>query len=332
LVLSVMLLLLVLLMAQENLTSYKDLIALMIILSLIILQAFLSDPTAEQIACQAPKPILLNTGGITFPVPWTPSIIPLQIIQIGNLYIVAVPGEFSTMSGRRLRNTVTQTLIEAGVTGTIYVLIAGLSNSYTHYITTFQEYEVQRYEGGSTLYGPNTLGAYQQLYAQLANSLVTGAPLPPAPEPINITTTISFILPVIEDCTPFDVNFGDIYQDVNKTYAAGDIAQVVFWGASLRNNYHTQGTFLTVEQQISNSWNIIAYDADWETRLYWTRRDLTESLITIEWYIPTTQQPGSYRIRHFGDSKDIFGTITPFNGTSSVFTVTSSTFPNNAIN
>lgn len=32
--------------------------------------SFLSDPTPEDIACQAPKPILLNTGAIDFPAPW----------------------------------------------------------------------------------------------------------------------------------------------------------------------------------------------------------------------------------------------------------------------
>ena len=33
---------------------------------------------------------------------------------------------------------------------------------YTHYITTYEEYQQQRYEGASTLYGPHTLAAYQQ--------------------------------------------------------------------------------------------------------------------------------------------------------------------------
>jgi hypothetical protein len=40
--------------------------------------------------------------------------------------------------------------------------LAGLSNTYTHYITTFEEYEKQRYEAASTIYGPHTLLAYLQ--------------------------------------------------------------------------------------------------------------------------------------------------------------------------
>ncbi len=68
-----------------------------------------------QVECHAPKPILLYTGGIDWPAPWTPEILPLQIFQIGQLYLVGVPGEFTTMSGRRLRDTVQQALINSNV-------------------------------------------------------------------------------------------------------------------------------------------------------------------------------------------------------------------------
>jgi len=59
-------------------------------------------PTKEQIACQSPKPILLDVGEIE-PHPWVPSVLPLQMMQIGNLVFAAVPSEFTTMAGRRLR-------------------------------------------------------------------------------------------------------------------------------------------------------------------------------------------------------------------------------------
>ena len=42
--------------------------------------------------CQHPKPILLNTGGINFPAPWEPRILPLQIFRVGQLIIIGVPG------------------------------------------------------------------------------------------------------------------------------------------------------------------------------------------------------------------------------------------------
>ena len=52
------------------------------------------------------------------------------------------------------------------------VMLAGLSNVYTHYITTYEEYQKQRYEGASTIYGPHTLKAYLQQYANLTQKLL----------------------------------------------------------------------------------------------------------------------------------------------------------------
>lgn len=54
-------------------------------------------------------------------------------MQWGQLVLIAVPGEFTTMSGRRLRATVQQAFVDAGkmLPGMTFA-IAGLSNSYSH--------------------------------------------------------------------------------------------------------------------------------------------------------------------------------------------------------
>lgn len=59
--------------------------------------------------------------------------------------MVGVPGEFTTMSGRRLRAAVWGTLLEGGMPKNSRVVIAGLSNVYSDYIATFEEYQEQRY-------------------------------------------------------------------------------------------------------------------------------------------------------------------------------------------
>lgn len=142
------------------------------------------EPSAEQKACQAPKPILLNCGFYDWPGPWEPAIVPIQLFRLGQLVIVGVPGEFSTMAGRRLRDTVAEAILAVQPDqAPLYVVIAGLSNEYTHYITTYEEYQVQRYEGASTLYGPHTLDAYLQEFSALATALASGSPVPPGPIP-----------------------------------------------------------------------------------------------------------------------------------------------------
>eukprot|EP00064_Thunnus_orientalis_P019187 superscaffoldBa00004687_g19302 len=75
------------------------------------------------------------------------------------------------MSGRRLREAVKQELESEGMFRDSEVVIAGLSNVYTHYITTYEEYQLQRYEGASTIYGPHTLSAYLQKYRGLARAI-----------------------------------------------------------------------------------------------------------------------------------------------------------------
>ena len=60
----------------------------------------------------------------------------------------AFDAEFTTMSGRRLRDAVKAVLTASTgqFNGNVHVVIAGLSNTYSQYITTFEEYEIQRYE------------------------------------------------------------------------------------------------------------------------------------------------------------------------------------------
>ncbi len=45
----------------------------------------------------------------------------------------------------------------------VVVVIAGLSNTYSSYVATREEYRAQRYEGSSTIFGPHTLDAYIQV-------------------------------------------------------------------------------------------------------------------------------------------------------------------------
>lgn len=47
----------------------------------------------------------------------------------------------------------------------VHVVLAGLTNTYSSYVTTWEEYGVQRYEGASTIFGPHTLDAYIQVRA-----------------------------------------------------------------------------------------------------------------------------------------------------------------------
>lgn len=57
--------------------------------------------------------------------------------------------EFTTMAGRRLRAAI-KTVLTNSSSGefddNVHIVIAGLTNSYSQYVTTLEEYEIQRYE------------------------------------------------------------------------------------------------------------------------------------------------------------------------------------------
>ena len=60
-----------------------------------LVRNIISEPSQEQIDCHAPKPILLNTGDLSIPYDWHPKIVPVQILRVGQLFILAAPGEFT---------------------------------------------------------------------------------------------------------------------------------------------------------------------------------------------------------------------------------------------
>ncbi|XP_058109308.1 neutral ceramidase 2-like [Magnolia sinica] len=290
----------------------------------------LKTPDKKQVDCQSPKPILLDTGEIKTPYDWAPSILPIQILRIGQLVILSVPGEFTTMAGRRLRNAMKAVLTSAGhgqFGSNVHVVIAGLTNTYSQYVTTFEEYQIQRYEGASTLYGPHTLSAYIQEFKKLATALSSGQTVAPGPLPPDLLSKqISLLPPVVVDSTPIGVKFGHVRTDVpqNSTFKRGDMVTVVFWSACPRNDLLTEGTFSLVENlQGSQTWVPAYDDDDWSLRFKWSRPSnlSPQSHATIEWRIPSTAVSGVYRIRHFGASKSLLGTIRHFTGTSGAFVV-----------
>lgn len=100
---------------------------------------------------------------------WTPVILPIQITRLGNLVILSVPGEITTAAGIRLRKGIVDLLAPIGV---IDVVITSYANEYGGCITTFEEYQLQLFEGASTLFGKNTLAAFQTEFAKLAKELM----------------------------------------------------------------------------------------------------------------------------------------------------------------
>ena len=114
---------------------------------------------------------IILIGDVKEPYAWAATILPLQVMRLGySFYILSVPVEMTTMAGRRLRQAMKSIIVQSPAFQSqtnlsdddVVITIAGLSNSYSSYVTTYEEYQAQRYEAASTLYGPHTLDGYIQ--------------------------------------------------------------------------------------------------------------------------------------------------------------------------
>ncbi|XP_011170954.2 neutral ceramidase [Solenopsis invicta] len=286
-------------------------------------QNFWIAPTKSDIHCHSPKPILLATGRMKQPYQWQPNIVSTQVAVIGNVVIAGVPGEFTTMSGRRLREAIKKVMNDASVNET-FVIVAGLCNIYSDYITTPEEYQIQRYEGASTIYGPHTLTIYLKQYRELVQAAIQSKPVPPGPPAPKLleSNLISLVSPVLYDFPSWGHNFGDVIQQPPKYASPGDTVTAIFVAGHPRNNLMVDSTFLTVERLGNDEvWIPIATDADWETKFIWRRTSmlLRSSQVTITWEIPQDVEPGEYRIRHNGYYRYIFGGVYPYYGVTNHF-------------
>lgn len=252
-------------------------------------------PSAQQVACHWPKPILLNGGALNVPYSWEPSVVELQMMRLGRFFfILSIPAELTTMSGRRLRSSVASVIIEqllleekskAGHTLSeldqtklkrvfeqkVKVVIAGLGNEYAGYVSTPEEYQRQRYEAASTLFGPYTLNAYIQESQRLAQTLfqsntnhrerhlaARNPQLPPKDLPAT-NRLLQLLPPIVFDAVPFGRQFGQVMAQPEQSiffYNSTNVIQATFHAGHPRNRLtaghvlkdHLEKTFMAVEK------------------------------------------------------------------------------------
>ena len=266
---------------------------------------------------QAPKGIVMPGGRLNKVAAFVQERVPVQLLRIGQLHLIGIPGEVTIVAGLRMRRAV------AAVVGAELhnVLVAGYSNAYIHYVTTPEEYEAQRYEGGSTLFGRWEGPALTQTVVELARALHEGRSDDPGTPPTDVVPTPRRRTrsrgdrPVAQDA------FGTVLLAPRERYRAGEQVQVDFVGASPNNDLHRGGTFLEVEQQVDADWRRVADDGDWETKFRISKIDRRSLRVTVTWDIPPDAAAGTYRIRYSGDAAAEDGALSAFTATTAPFLV-----------
>ncbi|MGH8516896.1 MAG: neutral/alkaline non-lysosomal ceramidase N-terminal domain-containing protein, partial [Panacagrimonas sp.] len=272
------------------------------------------------LGCQAEKPVLLplNLGEVAggalsdtleplgLTTNFEPAVLPFQLFRLGNLAIVGLPWEVTTMSARRLRKTVLEVLAPAGVDT---VVIPGLANDYVHYLTTREEYASQQYEGASTIFGPWSLAAVQQETRKLAIAMRDGVTVAAGPAYPRITPLL--IRPPYLASDIAISAFGSLVTDVPASAAPGDTVRAEFQAGHPRNDLRTQASYVYAERQsTSGAWEVVAQDRDPELFFEWNPTLpsplpidpplIGPSTAAAIWHIPANAAPGIYRLRHVG--------------------------------
>ncbi len=248
-----------------------------------------------------------------------PTRLPLQVVRIGDFAVAAVPFEVTTMAGLRIRRRLARAL---GWSGTERVALCTLANAYASYLTTPEEYEVQRYEGASTLFGQEQLGFVEAELTKLAEHMLAGTEPPtlPAPEPPPLyELTFGNADREGADRLPPLVWYGDVFEDAPPEAAHDQSVDVTFWSNEPRHPLEAF-SLLDVERFVGSDWVRVADDDDFATSLTWSvERGFARC--TARWYVPSDAAPGWYRLVHRGRWISREGVPIPFSGSSRVFEV-----------
>jgi len=157
----------------------------------------------RMIKAQAGKPVILETGknmilgarpknlilpdfadeliknikhfdriGLLDQTPLTPQVLPVQALRIGEILIVGIPFEITTIASKRLVQTIQDRVKNKGIQE---VILAPYANAYNGYITTTEEYQLQMYEGGHCVFGQWSLNALQEKCSKTVDELMKPA-------------------------------------------------------------------------------------------------------------------------------------------------------------
>ncbi|OAQ99062.1 hypothetical protein LLEC1_02873 [Akanthomyces lecanii] len=206
--------------------------------------------------------------------------------------------------------------------------VGEIDTPYSHYLATPEEYDVQRYEGASTLFGRHELDAYINLTLSNMHYLHPDATDHPAQgtlAPDNRGKMLSFITGVVADGNPPGKGFGTVLKQPPKAAKVGAVVNATFQGANPRNNLRQEDTFVAVETQGSDGkWSRYKDDNDWFVVYSWRRTNFVLGYSEVDLSWETQQgyaQPGTYRFKYYGDAKPLIGKIKQFEGTSNSFTL-----------
>ena len=113
-----------------------------------------------------------------------------QLVQIGDLVIAPLPFELTAETGFRIQAAIESSYKNDGL-DIPDIMVSSLANGYTGYITTPEEYDIQYYEGGHTIYGRYSQPYVTEHLKDLSQALLKKGHIAELPEQWAFTMPIT---------------------------------------------------------------------------------------------------------------------------------------------
>src|SRR3989441_184973 len=193
-----------------------------------------------------------------------PEVAQLSVIRLGDLLLGVVPAELTTRAGAQIERAIADSARAAGLAPRA-VAIVGLANGYMQYVTTDAEYGEQAYEGGSTLFGPNSAAVLAEELGKLAASLVrSGAsPANPVDSIAAYPGESRAILPRRTAGPPPE----RVTRVVLSQACAGDTLVVRWRDLHPGRLVPADGPVLRIERLVGERWDTVTWDDDRELEI-----------------------------------------------------------------
>ncbi len=213
----------------------------------------------------------------------------IQVVRVGNRLLLGAPGEPTVEMGRRFEAAVRPELPE----GVKEPVVVGLANDYMGYETTPEEYQMQHYEGGHTVFGLWTSLLIRNSFVALSRAMATGepAPAPDRPAVLGGTNPGAF---------PSGDGEGSVTEEPAEAVRRFETVSIGWSGSANGVDRPVDEPFVTLERQIRGQW--VTSDSDLGLSFVWREEG---GDYTARYEVSPFEPPGPHRLRIHSAAYDL---------------------------
>lgn len=213
----------------------------------------------------------------------------IQVVRVGNRLLLGAPGEPTVEMGRRFEAAVRPEL----PTGVKEAVVVGLANDYMGYETTPEEYQMQHYEGGHTVFGLWSSLLIRNSFVALTHAMTTGEPAPAPAQPAVLGGTSPGAFPSGD-------GEGAITEQPAKRVRRFDTVSIGWSGSEMGVDRPVDEPFVTLERQVRGRW--IASDTDLGLAFVWREES---GDYTARYELSQFERAGIHRLRIHSAAYDL---------------------------